>query len=307
MGFERIGVVGCGLMGSGVIETCAARGFAVTAVKATGGDLDRARARVAGSLDRRVHKGKLTEAERDAILGRIRYTTDLAELADCDLVIESAVEELAPKARVLAEIESHLTGGAILASNTSSLPLDALADRLKRPEQFLALHFFNPVPAMKLVELSSTERTAPGCVEAARSFVLALEKTPVEVSASPGYVVNRLLVPYLLHAIETLEAGVADAPAVDEAMKLGCAHPMGPLALADLIGLDVVFAMARTLHDELRDQRYRAPSLLRRLVLAGHLGRKAGRGIYDYRGDEVTVNPAIDIGRPMVVAAADAE
>lgn len=309
MGFEKIGVVGCGWMGSGVIETCAAKGFSVIAVEATGGDVDRARARVVKSLDRRVAEGKLTAEDRDAILGRIHYTTDPAELADCDLVIESAVEEFEPKARILVEIEEHLTHGAILASNTSSLPLDALADRLRRPEQFLALHFFNPVPAMKLVELSATEHTAPGCVEAARSFVQALDKTPVEVPASPGYVVNRLLVPYLLHAIETLEAGVADAEAIDEAMKLGCGHPMGPLALSDLIGLDVVFAMARTLHAEFRDQRYRAPSLLRRLVLAGHLGRKSGRGIYDYRGDEVTVNPAIDIGRPTMVAAAasDAE
>lgn len=307
MGFEKIGVVGCGLMGSGVIETCASKGFRVVAVKATGGDVQKARARVMKSLDRRVHKGKLTEEERDAILARIHYTTELAQLDGCDLVIESAVEELEPKARLLQRIESELTTGAILASNTSSLPLDALADRLQRPAQFLALHFFNPVPAMKLVELSATERTAPGCVEAARRFVESLGKAPVQVSASPGYVVNRLLVPYLLHAIETLESGVAEPPAIDEAMKLGCGHPMGPLALADLIGLDVVFAMARTLHDELRDQRYRPPSLLRRLVLAGHLGRKAGRGVYDYRGDEVTVNPAIDIARPMVAAASAAE
>jgi len=307
MGFEKIGVVGCGLMGSGIIENCAAKGFAVVAVKATGGDVDRARDRVVKSLERRVKKGKLSEDDRDAILGRIQYTTDLTDLAECDLVIESAVEDLEAKGDLLLEIEEQLTNGCVLASNTSSLPLDALADRLKRPEQFMALHFFNPVPVMKLVELAATERTAPGCVESARQFIGELGKTAVDVSASPGYVVNRLLVPYLLHAIETLESGVADAPAVDEAMKLGCGHPMGPLALCDLIGLDVVFAMARTLHEELRDNRYRAPSLLRRLVLAGHLGRKAGRGIYDYRGEELTVNPAIDIGRPMVVAASDAE
>ena len=307
MGFEKIGVVGCGLMGSGVIETCAGKGFTVVAVKATDGDLDRARGRVEKSLEKRVAKGKLRAEERAAIFGRIQYTRDFAELDDCDLVVESTVEELEQKTRILQRIEAHLTNGCVLASNTSSLPLDALADRLKRPEQFLALHFFNPVPAMKLVELAATERTAPGCIEAARSFVRELGKTPVEVSASPGYVVNRLLVPYLLHAIETLESGVADAGAIDEAMKLGCGHPMGPLALSDLIGLDVVFAMARTLHDELRDQRYRPPSLLRRLVLAGHLGQKAGRGIYDYRADEVTVNPAIDFARPMVAAASDAE
>jgi 3-hydroxybutyryl-CoA dehydrogenase len=307
MGFEKIGVVGCGLMGSGIVETCAAKGYSVVAVKATGGDPQKARARVAKSLDRRVTKGKLSDEERDAILGRIEFTTELSELADCDLVIESAVEDLPAKTKLLREIESQLTNGCILASNTSSLPLDALADRLARPEQFLALHFFNPVPAMKLVELAATERTAPGCIAAARSFVTDLGKTPVEVTATPGYVVNRLLVPYLLHAIETLESGVATPQAIDEAMKLGCGHPMGPLALSDLIGLDVVFAMARALHEELRDQRYRPPSLLRRLVLAGHLGTKAGRGVYDYRGGTVTVNPAIDLGKNMVAAAADAE
>ena len=185
---------------------------------------------------------------------------------------------------------------AILASNTSSLRLRDLANVLKHPARFLALHFFNPVPAMKLVEVSSTQLTSPEHTATATAFCTQIDKTPVNIKDTPGYVVNRLLVPYMLHAIETLEHGVADPEAIDTAMKLGCGHPMGPLALADLIGLDVVFAMAKTMHTELRDTRYRAPSLLRRLVLAGHLGRKSARGIYDYtNADEPMINPAIDL------------
>jgi len=306
MGFGQVGVVGCGLMGSGIIETVAAQGIPVIAVKATGGDVSKARGRVVKSLDRRVDKGKLTVEDRDSILSRIQHTADLSELDGCDLVIESAIEELEPKRELLARIEEHLSGGAILASNTSSLPLDLLADGLRRPAQFLALHFFNPVPAMKLVEVSATDRTAPGVAEAATAFVRELSKTPVRVSPTPGYVVNRLLVPYLVHAIDTLESGVAGAEEIDTAMKLGAAHPMGPLELSDLIGLDVVLAMATTLHSELRDGRYRAPSLLRRLVGAGHLGRKAGRGIYDYRGEQRAVNPAVDLRYPVDVRPAEA-
>ncbi len=202
-----------------------------------------------------------------------------------------------------------LSRGTILATNTSSLPLEALARAVERPEELLALHFFNPVPAMKLVEVAATERTAPGVLRAALAFVERIGKTPVEVSAAPGYVVNRLLVPLLLHAIETLEHGAASAESIDRAMALGAAHPMGPLALADFIGLDVVLAIARTLHGELSDVRYRAPSLLRRLVLAGHLGKKSGLGIYDWRGDVPAPNPAIQLFHraPMVAAAADAE
>ncbi|MBX3249450.1 MAG: 3-hydroxybutyryl-CoA dehydrogenase [Myxococcales bacterium] len=300
MSIGSVGVVGCGQMGLGIVEVVASAGYAVTALKATPGDLEKVKARVAKSLDRRVDKGKLERAEADAILGRITITLELADLRDCDLVIESALEEMDTKAKLLRELEDVMTNGAILASNTSSLPLLKLADSLRRPEQFLALHFFNPAQVMKLVELGVTDRTAPGVVAAAKTFCQSIGKTAVEVSASPGYVVNRLLVPYLLHAIETLEEGVADAPAVDAAMQLGCNHPIGPLALADLIGLDVVMAMATTLQRELADSRYRVPSLLRRLVADQQLGRKSGIGLYDYRGKEPVTNPAL---RPIAEAA----
>ncbi len=302
MSIETVGVVGCGQMGLGIVEVVASAGYAVTALKATGGDLAQVEAKVARSLGRRVQRGQLAAEEAEAILGRVTFTAEITDLADCDLVIESALEEMGAKTKLLRELEGVMSAGAILASNTSSLPLLELADAVRRPEQLIALHFFNPAPVMRLVELGLTDRTAPGVLVAASSFCHSIGKTPVEVSASPGYVVNRLLVPYLLHAIETFEEGIADAPAVDTAMMLGCNHPIGPLALADLIGLDVVMAMATTLQRELADSRYRVPSLLRRLVADRQLGRKSGVGIYDYRGKEPVTNPAL---RPVVADAAE--
>lgn len=260
MSIETVAVVGCGVMGRGIVEAVELAGLPVRAIHARGGDL--------------------------------------REVQDADLVIESSLEDLDHKQDLLARIEAEMTPGAILASNTSSLRLESLAEGLARPTQFLGLHFFNPVKKMALVEIGRTERTAPGVSSAARAFVHAIGKTPVEVASAPGYVVNRLMVPYLLHAIETLQDGLASADAIDSAMKLGAAHPMGPLALADFIGLDVVFAMSKSLHTELGDARYRAPSLLRRLVLAGELGRKTKLGLYDYRGDFITVNPACLLPRP---------
>ncbi|MFW5920964.1 MAG: 3-hydroxyacyl-CoA dehydrogenase family protein [Polyangiales bacterium] len=309
MSVESVAVVGCGRMGTGVAEAVASVGIPVVAVKATGGDLSKVRDAIARSLERRVQKGKLDPAERDAIRGRIEVSGDLGRVEGCDLVIESGLEELTPKTHLLQQIEQRMSPGAILATNTSSLPLETLADRLQRPDQFLALHFFNPAQAMKLVELAATELTAPGVVEAAHSFCQAIHKHAVDVGPSSGYVVNRLLVPYLLHAIETLEQGVASADAIDDAMKLGCGHPMGPLALADYIGLDVVFAMAKTMQTELHDARYRAPSLLRRLVLARQLGKKTGAGIYDYSRETPRVNSAIRLQprRTTVEVAAHAE
>jgi 3-hydroxybutyryl-CoA dehydrogenase len=301
---DKIGIVGCGVMGSGIAAAVASRGMPVVAIKATGGDPEKARGRIRAILDRRVKRGKMTEAERDEILGRVEVSIDLNALAECDLVIESAVEELDAKRALLQRIEASISGGTILATNTSSLPLDTLADAVERPEELLALHFFNPVGAMKLVEVSFTKRTAPGAVAAAKNFIQQIGKVPVEVAPSPGYVVNRLLVPLLLHAIETLESGVATPEAIDTAMTLGAGHPMGPLALADLIGLDVVLSMATTLKKELHDKRYRAPSLLRRLVLADDLGRKTGRGIYDYNGEKPVVNPSLLPELPQVVAGA---
>jgi 3-hydroxybutyryl-CoA dehydrogenase len=294
MAVEKIAVIGCGQMGLGITESAASHGVKVVAVKLTPGDLEAPRRRIQKGLDRRVERGKLAAEARDATMANIHFTSDLAEIRDADIVIESCLEDVASKCEILTRAEAHMREDAILASNTSSLRLRDLARVLARPGQFLALHFFNPVPAMKLVEVSGTPETVPAAVEGANAFCVQIDKTPVLIQDLPGYVVNRLLVPYMLHAIETLELGVASAEAIDTAMKLGCGHPMGPLALADLIGLDVVIAMAKTMHTELRDPRYKQPSLLRRLVLAGHLGRKTSRGIYDYSNAELpVVNPAV--------------
>jgi 3-hydroxybutyryl-CoA dehydrogenase len=296
MAVEKIAVIGCGQMGLGIAESAASHGVHVVAVKLTAGDLDAVRRRVQKGLDRRVERGKLAATERDAIMGRIEFTSELSAIADASIVIESCVEDLESKCEILPRVEQHIAGDAVLASNTSSLRLRELARSLKRPERFLALHFFNPVPAMKLVELSGTPDTSAEALALAGEFCAQIDKTAVQIQDLPGYVVNRLLVPYMLHAIETLELGVASAESIDTAMKLGCGHPMGPLALADLIGLDVVIAMAKTMQSELRDARYKSPSLLRRLVLAGHLGRKVGRGIYDYTNSEMpVVNPAVTV------------
>ncbi len=302
MSIETIVVIGCGQMGLGIAEACASHGKTVRLVKATGGDTAKAEARLQKSLGRRLQKGKIDQAEHDAILARLSLTTELA-VEDADLVIESALEDFDTKVDLLRRLEERMAPGAILASNTSSLPLLRLSESVRRPTQFLALHFFNPAQVMRLVELGVTEATAPGVIETCRQLCAAIDKTPVVVSASPGYVVNRLLTPYMLHAIETLDAGVADATSIDEAMKLGCGHPMGPLALADLIGLDVVRTMAETMGAELADSRYRIPALLERLVDAGELGRKAKLGLYDYREDPR--NPRMNPGLRGVAEAAE--
>ncbi len=296
MTIQKMAVIGCGQMGLGLAECAAAAGVQVIAVKLTAGDLAVPRSKLQKGLDKRVERNKLSADERDGIMARIQFSNDLEAVRDCQLVIESCVEELQAKGEVLARVESHMAKGAVLTTNTSSLKLRDLSAFLTRPELFLGLHFFNPVPAMKLCEVSPTPATGAEAVEIGTKFCEQIGKTPVRIQDTPGYVVNRLLVPYMLHAIETLEHGTASADAIDTAMKLGCGHPMGPLALADLIGLDVVFAMAKTMHTELRDTRYRAPSLLRRLVLAGHLGRKSVRGIYDYTNSaNPVVNPAISV------------
>lgn len=296
MAIEQIAVIGCGQMGLGIAESAATHGIDVIAVKLTPGDLETPRRGILKGLERRVARGKLSAEQRDAIMARLRFTSDLGEIAGVGLVIESCLEDMQAKGGILAKLEHHIAPSAVLASNTSSLRLSELAGFLKHPERFLALHFFNPVPAMKLVEVSGTTQTAAAARQLATDFCTQIDKTAVQIQDTPGYVVNRLLVPYMLHAIETLEQGVASADSIDVAMKLGCGHPMGPLALADLIGLDVVFAMAKTMHHELRDSRYRAPSLLRRLVLAGHLGRKSARGVYDYTdAANPVVNPAISL------------
>ncbi len=274
-------------MGRGIAQLAATHGALVVAIpgRRSAEGVESAKARFAKDRSRAERRG-MTDAE--SVFARIRVTDDLHALSECTLVIESVIEDLPTKKALLQEVEGHLTEGAILATNTSSLPLSALSAVLKRPAQFLALHFFNPPARMELVEIGLTADTAPGVAESARTFCRELGRTPVDVQASPGYVVNRLLVPQLLHAIATLESGIADVDAIDTAMKLGLSHPMGPLALADYIGLDVVFAMAQAMRKELDDTRFDVPPLLEKLVQAETLGRKSGRGFYDYGGDQPT-------------------
>ena len=283
------------MMGRGIAEVSAVAGLQVKAIKLTPGDLSVPRGNIEKSLARRVKKGKMTAEESAAVLGRIEFTSDLSALAGVDLAVESAVEEEDTKIKLLKDMEAKLHPEAILGTNTSSLRLQTLAKALEKPERFLGLHFFSPVPAMELVELGAIGETAEWAVQRAEEYCSAIGKTAVRIQAAPGYVVNRLLVPYLLHGIETLESGIAEADAIDTAMKLGCGHPMGPLALSDLIGLDVVRAMAETLSRELGDSRYTMPKTLIQLTDADQLGRKSGKGIYDYSGDKPVLNPSIKL------------
>jgi 3-hydroxybutyryl-CoA dehydrogenase len=297
MGVISVAVVGCGMMGRGIMEVSAAAGLKVVGIKLTGGDLSAPKGQIQKSLERRVKKGKLTEAQAAEILERIQLSSSLDALANADLVIESAVEDEPTKIKLLQDIEAKIRPDAVLGTNTSSLRLDALAEKLKNPERFLGLHFFSPVPAMELVELGAISKTSSAASAKASEYCKTIGKTVVNVQASPGYVVNRLLVPYLLHGIYTLESGIASAADIDTAMKLGCGHPMGPLALSDLIGLDVVRAMAETLERELGDKRYEMPKTLIQLTEAKQLGRKSNLGIYDYSSEPAKLNPAIKIGR----------
>lgn len=293
MGANTVAVVGCGMMGRGIMEVAAVAGFEVKGVKNTPGSLDKPKEAIQKSLARRVKRGKMSQEEADAVLGRITFTSNLADVADADVVVESVVEVEETKVELLKQLEQHMHPEAVLGSNTSSLRLEVLAKDLKRPQNFVGLHFFSPVPAMALVELGAIPETQDFAMNKCRAFCEKIGKTVVTVQSSPGYVVNRLLVPYLLHGIETLESGIASAEDIDTAMKLGCGHPMGPLALSDLIGLDVVRAMAETLSRELGPDRYKMPETLTKLTDAGELGRKSGKGIFDYSGETPVLNASI--------------
>jgi len=293
MSVFTVAVVGCGMMGRGIMEVSAAAGLNVIGIKLTPGALDEPKGKIKQSLDRRVKRGKLEEVELGRILSRIQLSSQLNDVRRADLVIESAVEDEATKIKILKDLEAAMAPDAVLATNTSSLRLETLAAGLANPRRFLGLHFFSPVPVMDLVELSGVAATAAQTLATAEAYCRQIAKTPVRVQVSPGYVVNRLLVPYLLHGISTLESGIASAEAIDTAMKLGCGHPMGPLALSDMIGLDVVRAMAETLHRELRDARYSVPHTLLQLTQANQLGRKSGIGIYDYTSEPPQPNPAL--------------
>jgi len=283
-GIEHIGVVGSGLMGSGITEVCARAGMDVTVVEADATAAERGQERLEKSLLTGARRGKLTDEEAETALARVRYATDLGELADRELVIEAITEDAAAKVAVFKTLyEVVLSEHAILASNTSSIPIMKLATVTRRPEQVLGLHFFNPVPVLKLVELVTSLMTSNVVVDRSTALVTGpLGKRVIRSQDRAGFVVNSLLIPYLLSAVRMLESGFATRDDIDAGMVEGCAHPMGPLALSDLIGLDTMQAVAESLYEEFKEPLYAPPPLLLRMVEAGLMGRKSGRGFYEY-------------------------
>jgi 3-hydroxybutyryl-CoA dehydrogenase len=282
MPIQKVGVVGLGLMGSGIAQVAAQAGFPVVAREISGELVDKGLKSIEKNLARLVEKGTITEAAKGEIRGRLKGTTNLEELKDCDLIIEAIIEQLPAKKELYGALEGLCPAKTIFASNTSSLSITEMATATKRPDRFVGLHFFNPVPVMKLVEVIRTIATDPAVFEEAVAFGVKLGKTPVRTSDRTGFIVNRLLVPYLLDAVRALEEGVASIEDIDNSMKLGCGYPMGPLTLLDFVGLDTTYYIAQIMFDEFREKRFAPPPLLKRMVLAGWNGRKAGRGFYDY-------------------------
>ncbi|WP_394561128.1 3-hydroxybutyryl-CoA dehydrogenase [Aquipseudomonas alcaligenes] len=282
MSLTRIGVIGAGTMGSGIAHVCASAGLHVTLIDVSAEALKRGLAAVDDILQRQVRKARICETERAATLARVTTTVDYADLAEADLVIEAATENLELKLRILRQIEEVAGSDTVIATNTSSISITQLAAILQRPARFIGLHFFNPVPAMKLLELIRGLQTDDRTHALVDEFATRIGKTPINVDNAPGFVVNRILIPMLNEAIFVLQEGLASAQDIDTGMQLGCNHPIGPLALADMIGLDTLLAIMQVLHDGFADPKYRPARLLKDLVSAGHLGRKSGRGFYPY-------------------------
>jgi 3-hydroxybutyryl-CoA dehydrogenase len=288
---KRVGVCGCGLMGSGIAQTAAMAGYDVIVFETVEAALNRGMAAIKKSLDKFVERGKagdgraFSAGDRDAATSRLKTTVDISDLKDCDLVIEAVVENMAVKQELFAKLDGLLAPHAIICSNTSSLCVIEMAAATKRMQRVAGLHFFNPVPLMKLVEIVKTIVTSQETIDTLYVFAAKLGKTAVLAQDTPGFIVNRLLVPYLLYAIRMFEAGLASREDIDEGMKLGCGHPMGPLTLLDFVGLDTTYFIAEIMFDEFKDPLMAPPPLLKRMVLAGHLGRKSGRGFYDYSGE----------------------
>jgi len=285
MGIERVGVIGCGLMGSGIAEVCARAGLDVMVREVDAAAAEAGRQRLVTSLDRGVTAGKLTEPERDEALARLSFTTAIDDLADRQMVVEAVVEDEAMKVEIFRELDRVLVDdSAILASNTSSIPIMKLGTVTARPEQVIGVHFFNPVPVLRLVEIVTSLMTGPETTARAEAFATeSLDKRVIRSQDRAGFVVNALLIPYLLSAIRMMESGFASRDDIDVGMVEGCSHPMGPLRLTDLIGLDTTLAVAESLYEEFKEPLYAPPPLLSRMVDAGLLGRKAGRGFYEYR------------------------
>jgi len=282
MSVKRVGVVGCGLMGSGIVQVSAQAGIDTVVREVDQPTLDKGLGRIRKFLEGGVEKGKMTAEDKDKTLAKIKGTTKLDDLADCELIVEAAIENIAAKREVFSTLDRITKGDAVLASNTSSLSITEIAASTQRPDRVLGLHFFNPVPLMKLVEVIRALPTSDAAFEKAKGFVEAIGKTAVVCKDTPGFVVNRLLVPYLLDAVRLLESGLATREDIDNGMKLGCGYPMGPLTLLDFVGLDTTYYIANIMFEEFRQPHFAPPPLLKRMVLAGYLGRKSGRGFYDY-------------------------
>ena len=281
-GVKTVGVVGCGLMGSGIVQVSAQSGLKTIVREADQAFLDKGLGRIKKFLDDGVTKGKVTAEDRDKTLANISGTVKLEDLAGCDLVIEAVTENIEVKKQVFSTLDAVCAPDAVLATNTSSLSVTEIAAFAKKPERVLGLHFFNPVPLMKLVEIVRALPTNDAAFDRAKGYVETIGKTPVIAKDAPGFVVNRLLIPYILDAIRVYESGLASKEDIDNGMKLGCGYPMGPLQLLDFVGLDTTYYIANIMFEEFRETRFAPPPLLKRMVLAGYLGRKSGRGFYDY-------------------------
>src|SRR5437667_597547 len=286
MQIKRVGVLGCGLMGSGIAQVSAAAGFDTTVLEVEQKFLDKGFAGIEKSLakfaERPPEKGGITSRQKDEIRARLDGTTRKEDLVDCDIIIEAIIENLPTKKEMYAALDGIVKKDAIFASNTSSISITELMTATQRPERFIGLHFFNPVPLMKLVEVVRTIATASDVYETAYDFAKKLGKVPVRASDKTGFIVNRLLVPYLLDAIRAYEEGAGSIEDIDSAMKLGCGYPMGPVTLLDFVGLDTTYYITHVMYDEFKERRFASPSLLKRMVLAGWYGRKSGKGFYDY-------------------------
>jgi 3-hydroxybutyryl-CoA dehydrogenase len=282
MKIRKVGVLGCGLMGSGVAEVAARAGYETVVREVSEEVVDKGLQKIQGSLGKAVEKGKLDAAERDAVVARLSGAVDLAALADCDVVIEAIVENLDEKRKTFTALDEVVKEDAIFASNTSSLTITQMAMFTRRPEKFVGLHFFNPVPVMKLVEVVRTILTSEETFDTAFELARSFGKEPIACRDNSGFVVNRLLVPYLLDAIRALEEGVGSVEDIDKGMQLGCGYPMGPFTLLDFVGLDTTYYIANIMFEEYREKRFAPPPLLKQMVQAGRLGRKSGRGFYEH-------------------------
>lgn len=290
MPIEKVGVVGCGLMGSGIAQVAAQAGYPVVVREVSEQFVEKGLKSIEKNLGRLVEKGTMSAPDRDQARGRLRGTTNLDDLKGCDLIVEAIIEQLPAKRELWSALDKLCPKNTIFASNTSSLSITEMATFTQRPDRFLGLHFFNPVPIMKLVEVIRTIATDPKVYDDALAFGAKLGKTPVRTTDRTGFIVNRLLVPYILDAVRALEEGVGSIEDIDNSMKLGCGHPMGPLTLLDFVGLDTTYYIANIMFDEFKEKRFAPPPLLKRMVLAGWHGRKTGRGFYDY-GDPAKPKP----------------